>query len=57
MVSSKASAMHQAVNRYDQLARTRESQRGVEGYEPTKTDDSYRRKIVICGRASTRKEG
>jgi hypothetical protein len=57
MVSSKAGATHQAVNRYDQLARTRESRRGAEGYEPTEPYDSYRRKIEICARASTRKEG
>jgi hypothetical protein len=57
MVSSKASATHQAINRYDQLARTRESRRVAEGYEPMETDDSYRRKIEICARASTRKEG
>jgi hypothetical protein len=57
MVSSKAGATHQAVNQYDQLARTRESRRGAEGYEPTETDNSYRRKIVICARVSTRKEG
>jgi hypothetical protein len=57
MVSSKAGATHQAINRYDQLARTRESRHGMEGYEPTETDDSYRWKIVICARASIRKEG
>jgi hypothetical protein len=48
MVSSKAGVTHQAVNRYDQLARTRESRRGAEGYEPTENDDLYRWKIVIC---------
>jgi hypothetical protein len=57
MVSSKAGSTHQAVNRYDQLARTRESRRGAERYEPTEPDDSYRQKIVICARVSTRKEG
>jgi hypothetical protein len=57
MVSSKADATHQAMNRYDQLACTRESRCCAEGYEPTELDDSYRRKLVICARLSTRKEG
>jgi hypothetical protein len=57
MVSRKADATHQAINRYDQLAQTRESRRVAEGYEPTKPDDSYTWKIVICARESTRKEG
>jgi hypothetical protein len=57
MVSSKADATHQVVNRYDQLARTRESGRYAGGYEPTEPDDSYRRKPMICVRLGTRKEG
>jgi hypothetical protein len=35
MMSNKADATHQAMNRYDQLARTRESRRYALGYEPT----------------------
>jgi hypothetical protein len=42
MVSSKADATHQAVNRYDQWARTRESRHCAEGYEPIEPDGSYR---------------
>jgi hypothetical protein len=45
------------VNRYDQLACTRESRRCVGGYEPTEPDDSYRRKPMICVRLGTRKKG
>jgi hypothetical protein len=42
MMSNKADATHQAMNRYDPLACTRESQRYAVGYEPTGPDDSYR---------------
>jgi hypothetical protein len=42
MMSNKADATHQAMNRYDQLARTRESRRYALGYEPTGLDDPYR---------------
>jgi hypothetical protein len=42
MMSNKVDAMHQAMNRYDQLARTRESRRYALGYELTGPDDPYR---------------
>jgi hypothetical protein len=42
MMSNKADATYQALNRYDQLARTRESRRYALGYEPTGPDDLYR---------------
>jgi hypothetical protein len=42
MMSNKADATHQAMNRYDQLARIRENRCYVLGYEPTGPDDSYR---------------
>jgi hypothetical protein len=57
MVSSKVDATHQAMNRYDQLAHTRESRRYSGGYELTEPNDSYRRKLMICIRLGTRKEG
>jgi hypothetical protein len=42
MMSNKADATHQAMNRYDQLARTRESRCCAGGYQPTEPDDSHR---------------
>jgi hypothetical protein len=42
MMNNKADATHQAVNRYDQLAHTRESRCYVLGYEPTGPDGPYR---------------
>jgi hypothetical protein len=42
MMSNKADATHQAMNRYDQLARTRESRSYALGYEPTGPDGPYR---------------
>jgi hypothetical protein len=57
MVSSKAGATRQAMNRDDQLARIGESQHCARGYELTEPDDSYRRKPMICVRLGTRKEG
>jgi hypothetical protein len=42
MMSKKADATHQAVNLYDQLARTRESRRYALGYEPRGPDGPYR---------------
>jgi hypothetical protein len=39
MMSNKADATHQAMNRYDQLSRTRESLCYALGYEPSGPDD------------------
>jgi hypothetical protein len=57
MMSNKADTMHQAVNRYDQLARTRESRCCALGYEPSRPGGLYRRKPMLHIRLDTRKEG
>jgi hypothetical protein len=57
MMSNKVDATHQAMNRYNQLARTRESRRYALGYEPIGPDDPYERKPTLHIKLDTRKEG